>query len=269
MRFFAGSPSRRAGKSRTRVADLARWLVQSLPKAFNSIFDADSAAGPGFVTATVPAVFEILDSDLSNELGVDVTTMSGATATVALHKGGKLLVAGVGDTRAILGGLDKDQIQVMTTIHNPANPLESARILRMGGEVKVLPDEPPIAETGEGRVFSRGGWSPGLAVARAFGDLSAKVVGVVVTPDMRTADTSSTKDDDGSKRQALIIASDGVWDVIDDATALQLCLTAYAARQDAEAAAQTLVDTAREAWEAVVEDPSVAIDDISAVVAFF
>ena len=132
MRFFAGSPSRRAGKSRTRVADLARWLVQSLPKAFNSIFDADSAAGPGFVTATVPAVFEILDSDLSN------------------------------------GGLDKDQIQVMTTIHNPANPLESARILRMGGEVKVLPDEPPIAETGEGRVFSRGGWSPGLAVARAF-----------------------------------------------------------------------------------------------------
>ena len=60
-----------------------------------------------------------------------------------------------------------------------------------------------------------------------------------------------------------------VWDVIDDATALQLCLTAYAARQDAEAAAQTLVDTAREAWEAVVEDPSVAIDDISAVIAFF
>ena len=115
-------------------------------------------------------------------------------------------------------------------------------------------------------MYIQSDWSPGLAVARAFGDLSAKVVGVVVTPDIRTADTAAAVDE-GGNGQVLIIASDGVWDVIDDATAMQLCLT-YAARKDAKAAAQTLVDTAREVWEAVVEDSSVAIDDISAVVAF-
>ena len=245
---------------------VARWLAQNIPKTLDSTLDGDSSAVGGFVTDAVPAVFEILDADLSNDLGVDLATMSGATATIALHKGGKLLVAGVGDTRAILGGPEKDKIQIMTAKHNPADPVEKSRIQRMGGEVKVFPDEPPIAETGQGRVFARGDWSPGLAVARAFGDLSAKVVGVVVTPDIRTADTAAAVDE-GGNGQVLIIASDGVWDVIDDATAMQLCLT-YAARKDAKAAAQTLVDTAREVWEAVVEDSSVAIDDISAVVAF-
>ena len=245
---------------------VARWLAQNIPKSLDSTLDGDSSAVGGFVTDAVPAVFEILDADLSDDLGVDLATMSGATATIALHKGGKLLVAGVGDTRAILGGPEKDKIQIMTAKHNPADPVEKSRIQRMGGEVKVFPDEPPIAETGQGRVFARGDWSPGLAVARAFGDLSAKVVGVVVTPDIRTADTAAAVDE-GGNGQVLIIASDGVWDVIDDATAMQLCLT-YAARKDAKAAAQTLVDTAREVWEAVVEDSSVAIDDISAVVAF-
>ena len=41
-----------------------------------------------------------------------------------------------------------------------------------------------------------------------------------------------------------MIASDGVWDVLDDDTVAQLCLT-YASRKDASAAAMTLVNTAR------------------------
>ena len=153
-----------------------------------------------------------------------------------------------------------DKKQVMTCKHQPFEPKEEERIRRMGGEVKVFPDEPPMEETGQGRVFARGEWAPGLAVARAFGDMGAKDVGVIVTPDMRTAST-------GGQERVLIVASDGVWDVIDDETALALCLT-FAERKDAQAAASTLVDTAREVWESVVQDSGIAIDDISAIVVF-
>ena len=41
-----------------------------------------------------------------------------------------------------------------------------ARIQRSGGEVGVFPGEPPVSETGQGRVFVAGTDYPGLATAR-------------------------------------------------------------------------------------------------------
>jgi hypothetical protein len=94
--------------------------------------------------------------------------VSGATATVALHKDGKLLVAALGDSRAVLGGpLPSSKIKVLSALHNPADPVEKARILKSGGEVGVFPGEPPVTQTGQGRVFVAGTDYPGLATARA------------------------------------------------------------------------------------------------------
>ena len=94
--------------------------------------------------------------------------MSGATATVALHKDGKLLVATLGDSRAVVGGpLPSNKIRVLSALHNPADPVERARIQKSGGEVGVFPGEPSVAQTGLGRVFVAGTDYPGLATARA------------------------------------------------------------------------------------------------------
>jgi len=63
------------------------------------------AVGDGLVVSVTEA-FEDVDALLYRELGNGLD-LSGATATVALHKDGKLLVAGLGDTRAILGGPER------------------------------------------------------------------------------------------------------------------------------------------------------------------
>ena len=181
----------------------------------------------------------------------------------------------VGDTRAILGGPDMASgIKVMSRTHGPADPTEAARIRKMGGQVKAFPDSATSAKTfafteiiererllgPTERVFAPNEWTPGLAVSRAFGDRGAKLLGVSVVPDFVVATT-------GCCRRALIIASDGVWDVMDDKTAMQLCL-AFAAENDAEAASRSLVSAARERWEEIVVRSPVTIDDISAVVVF-
>jgi serine/threonine protein phosphatase PrpC len=50
---------------------------------------------------------------------------SGATATVGLYKDGLLLVAGLGDTKAVLLGPEKSsRIETLTTRHNPYDALE-------------------------------------------------------------------------------------------------------------------------------------------------
>jgi len=242
---------------------IATWLAQEMPQALERALGSgggNEEDGNG-VVASVSKAFLDLDDAAKQALGADMLFVSGSTATVALHKGGALMVAGIGDSRSILGGPSPDsEIRVLTTKHNPADPIERARIESMGGEVKVFPDELPIEETGQGRVFKAGDWSPGLAVARAFGDFACKEVGVIALPDVSTVTTAG-------KQQVLIIASDGVWDVLDDATALQLCLT-YAVSQDSAAAARTLVDTSREIWECMVDGTNFAIDDISAIVVF-
>ena len=51
--------------------------------------------------------------------------LSGATATVGLYKDGLLLVAGLGDTKAVLLGPEKSsRIETLTTRHNPYDAVE-------------------------------------------------------------------------------------------------------------------------------------------------
>jgi len=209
----------------------------------------------------VREAFLQLDADCTAVLGPKAVEESGATATVVLHKDSKLLVAALGDSRAILGGPQgKSKIQVLTPSHNPADPSERARILKSGGEVGVFPGEPSVDETGQGRVFVAGTDYPGLATARTFGDATAKTVGVSAEPSIQAATLGVG--------QVLIIATDGVWDVVEDSYAVELALYHQPDGQEgAELAAKELVQDARAIWEQR-EGSEQTIDDISAVVAF-
>ena len=221
-----------------------------------------------------------LDADAAGALGIvdakgrhSTLSQSGASVTIALYKGGRLLVAGLGDTRAILGGPSKSSaVRVMTQTHSPADPKEKQRIEQSGGQVRVIAEEAPRStmfaeivrrETifpSSARVCAPGEWQPGLAISRAFGDYWAKEIGVTVEPEFQAAVT-------GGRGQVLIIASDGVWDVMESQKAVDLCLE-FSATQDAEAAADSLVHTARLEWERLVKNSGITIDDISAMVVF-
>jgi len=117
----------------------------------------------------------------------------GSTATVALihdsPAGKALYVANVGDSRAVLiGGPDVKQLSVD---HHASNPVEAARVEQDGG------------------IIFRRRVCGSLSVTRAFGDheLKGKDGGVSCVPDVSACKLLGAR--------ALVIATDGVWDVLD------------------------------------------------------
>ena len=96
---------------------------------------------------------------------------------------------------------------------------------------------------------------PGLAMSRCLGHTGVVKLGIIPTPDVMSFDFTS-------RDRLLIIASDGIWDFIDDEEAVQICKDH---KPDADAACKVLVETANQRW---VEDDPTYRDDISCVVIY-
>lgn len=140
---------------------------------------------------------------------------AGTTASTAILVGERLLVANVGDSRAVL--CRGSTAYALSEDHKPNRKDERQRIERAGGVV-----------------IWAGTWRVGgiLAVSRAFGDRSLKQY-VVAEPELQEETIS-----EGVK--FLILASDGLWDVVSN----QDAVTLVEAIPDAEEAAKSLVNEA-------------------------
>ena len=125
---------------------------------------------------------------------------SGSTALAVLLKGNKIYTANLGDCRCVVGSAE-GEIIFQTEDHKPQQPKERARIEAAGGEVRY--DQPTH------RIYVKGTDDPGLAVARAFGDLGLKDYGVVAIPEVNLTEV------DVSKEVFVFIASDGIWEFMD------------------------------------------------------
>lgn len=160
----------------------------------------------------------------------------------------RLLVANVGDSRAVLcraaTGSKAGQLEAsrLSDDHKPNRPDEQRRIEARGGVVDfygVMRVFLPTQVSFGGRVIPR--W--GLAVSRSFGDLLLKeperygcvqvAPGGLVTaePEQQVIDIEPATD------RFVILASDGVWDVLRDEDAAAVC----ASQAGAELAAYSLV----------------------------
>ncbi|KAL3643933.1 hypothetical protein CASFOL_011865 [Castilleja foliolosa] len=105
---------------------------------------------------------------------------SGTTAFVVVKQGEDLVVANLGDSRAILGtrienGIKADQL----TIDLIEAWTEAERIRKCHGSVLALKDEAHIQ-----RVWLPYDDSPGFAMSRAFGDFVLKIHGIICIPDV-------------------------------------------------------------------------------------
>jgi len=150
----------------------------------------------------------------------------------------RVLVANVGDSRAVLcraaaaprgeGGAERLLAVPLSEDHKPILPEEQRRIESKGGVVDlqgVWRVFTPGPATFGGRLIAR--W--GLAVSRAFGDLLLKeperygCVGVApgglitAVPEIRIVDINPAED------RFLVLACDGVWDVLSDDDAVAVC----------------------------------------------
>lgn len=139
----------------------------------------------------------------------------GTTAVTSLIHQGVLYVANVGDSRAVLSHQGK--AVDMSHDHKPIREDEKARIEKLGG-----------------RIIHYGTWRVEgvLAVTRAIGDRRLKKY-VSAVPEIKTR---SIKDGD----EYLILASDGVWDVLSSQAAVDVVCSA----KDVHEAARRLTETA-------------------------
>jgi len=144
--------------------------------------------------------------ELDKEIrGIHSIRQQGSTAALALIFGKRLVVANVGDTEACLVRKSRDgklTTEVLTTAHLASEDQEGKRIRELGGTVFF------------GRVDGS------LAVSRSFGDCqykkpTAKEDFVSAIPAIRTVLLDETC-------AYLIVACDGLWDVVDKAEASAL-----------------------------------------------
>lgn len=180
----------------------------------------------------------------------------------------RLLIANVGDSRAVLckattvqgpGDSSESRLQAvrLSEDHKPIVPSEQKRIEAKGGIVDlsgVWRVFMPGPATFGGRYIQR--W--GLAVSRAFGDLLLKeperygcagvLPGGLVTavPEIRVVDLNPLED------RFLILACDGIWDVLGDDDAVAVCSCQAAA----DSAAMALV---RRSFQAGSDDNLTAL----------
>jgi len=124
----------------------------------------------------------------------------GCTATVALvhrqRSSGRIEVhvANVGDSRAVIIG--DSGVRRVSTDHKSSAPEEARRVAEEGGVVR------------NGRVGGQ------LSISRSLGDHSLKGVGVSCIPDICSVEAGDV--------HALVIASDGLWDVLSEEDVRQL-----------------------------------------------
>jgi serine/threonine protein phosphatase PrpC len=183
----------------------------------------------------------------------------------------------------------------LTDDHKPEREDERARVLLFGGRVEPMRfGPPPDVYAGPFRVWCPGRRDyPGLAMSRAFGDLGARPAGVVSEPEVRRwrlttttattiggpaadADASSTSSAQLAVQPLLLVASDGVFEYMDNDEALgaaaagaERAAARGASRDEAAAAAcRAVVDAAERRWR---RDGSGGgyCDDITAVVALW
>eukprot|EP00249_Psilotum_nudum_P019741 c27397_g1_i3 orf=617-2101(-) len=175
---------------------------------------------------------------------------SGTTAVTMLLQGQDLIIGNVGDSRAVLGteADDKTLEAVQLTVDlKPNLPKEAERIKQCKGRVFALQDEPEVA-----RLWLPYDDSPGLAMARAFGDFCLKDFGLIAVPEISYRRLTA-------RDQFIVLATDGVWDVVSNKEAIDVISSA----PTKTTAARSLVETAVRAWK--LKYPTSKVDDCAVV----
>ncbi|GJZ55121.1 probable protein phosphatase 2C 76 [Tanacetum coccineum] len=172
---------------------------------------------PLFMTDTKMAISETYkqtDSDFL-ESEKDNPCDEGSTASAAVLVGNHLYVANVGDSRTVISKAGK--AIPLSEDHKPNRSDERERIENAGGVVMWA-----------------GTWRVGgvLAMSRAFGNRNLKPF-VVADPDIQEQEL-------GEEFELLVLASDGLWDVVPNDDAVSIAQS----EEEPEAAAKKLIETA-------------------------
>jgi len=155
---------------------------------------------------------------------INLVTSSGTTAICAYIEGKQLVVANVGDSRGVLcrGG----KALPVSQDHKPNRDIERMRIESLGGRVGTTEEEAFHPDPSKDncpclrQYFSTNRplrvFPGGLSVSRTIGDISMKGTRLIIPdPEMFTCIIRPYD-------SFLVLACDGVWDVLDNQPAIDL-----------------------------------------------
>lgn len=177
----------------------------------------------------------------------NLSSSSGACAIICYIENRTAFFANLGDSRAVLcrGGRAID----MSTDHKPDRPDEKARIEKAGGFVgrtEAEKDKSALwkmcmcVANGPQRVFPGG-----LAVCRSIGDVghkNGKYSEGLIIADAETSQVELDEDLD----EFIVLACDGVWDVMKSQEAIDIVRKYLKKTKDPSSAAEALCETALE-----------------------
>ncbi|KAJ0438033.1 putative protein-serine/threonine phosphatase [Helianthus annuus] len=226
--------------------DVLREITLSEETSFNSedsqaLLDLEISKNPEKLQVLKDSflkAFKVMDRELRMYANIDCFC-SGTTAVTLIKQGQDLIIGNIGDSRAILCTKDKNNSHVavqLTVDLKPNLPAEAERIRKCRGRVFALHDEPDVT-----RVWLPNNDSPGLAMARAFGDFCLKDFGLISVPDIFYR--RLTEDD-----QFVVLASDGIWDVLTNKEVVDIVASA----ESRSGAARAVVESAVRAWSGTV-----------------
>ena len=192
--------------------------------------------------------------------GIDIL-YSGSTLLSVLLYENECICASVGDSRGIIGELDKNwTVKVLNKEHKPNDPIEKKRIEDSGGRVGCVRNSAGKS-IGPIRAWGSSSNSPGLAMSRTLGDLFAESFGVISEPGNHYIDVkifNLTQHD-----KFLVLATDGLWDALSNIQVVEI-VKKYWENSDAVGAADKLLLQAVRASEL----NGGYVDDITIIVIF-
>jgi len=180
-----------------------------------------------------------------------------STGVTALLWKDMLTIAHVGDSKACIAKVTREgrlAVEWLTVDHKPNMPLELRRINESGGSLVWLHGNKAYIRGGDFLARQARGEHPKqLNYSRAFGGKDLKRYGLIAEPDVNHFEIQA---DD----KLVLIASDGLWDVIDPIAACEIAMNA---RRSGKSATQEL------ALRAVRDMPSKNVCDNVSVIALF
>ncbi|XP_010490517.1 PREDICTED: probable protein phosphatase 2C 65 [Camelina sativa] len=195
--------------------------------------------------------FKQVDSELGLNSPYD-SFCSGTTAVTVFKQGDCLMIANLGDSRAVLGTRSKNSFKAvqLTVDLKPCVQREAERIVSCKGRVFAMEEEPDVY-----RVWMPDDDCPGLAMSRAFGDFCLKDYGLVCIPEVFCRKV-------GREDEFVVLATDGIWDVLSNEEVVKI----VGSCKDRSTAAETLVQRAARTWR--TKFPASKADDCAVVVLY-
>ncbi|XP_026447394.1 probable protein phosphatase 2C 72 [Papaver somniferum] len=196
--------------------------------------------------------YQVMDDELKSRRENLDFSCSGTTSVTVIKQGEDLVIANLGDSRAVLGtSSDNGEFMAvqLTTDLKPSVIEEAERIRSRRGRVFALQREAHIE-----RVWLPNEDYPGLAMTRAFGDFELKDYGIIATPQISHHHLNI-------KDKFVVLASDGVWDMLSNDQVVSIMSSSRP-----ETAAKAVVEAAVAGWKRF---PHLKMDDISVSCMFF